>query len=202
MATVLELKARLDALLSTAQRETADIDLFAPIPESEECPVCMIPLPYAAQGHEIVFHSCCGKSICSGCNTLTEAKKGAQMHDLKCAFCRQPMVKNGMKELKKLMKKNVPEAFVQMAHEHKIGHRVLQSDTKALQMYIRAAELGNTEAYYKIGFFHDGGIAVEQDTPKAFEFYEVAAKKGSISATKILQYYTSVLRIMNCVSNM
>ena len=43
----LELKARLDTLLSTAQAETADIDLFATIDiqEREECPICMIPLP-------------------------------------------------------------------------------------------------------------------------------------------------------------
>ena len=45
MATNLELEARLDNLLSTAQAETAAIDLYAPIAEREECPICMIPLP-------------------------------------------------------------------------------------------------------------------------------------------------------------
>ena len=40
----LELEARLDNLLATAQKETADIDLFAPIPDKNECPMCMIPL--------------------------------------------------------------------------------------------------------------------------------------------------------------
>jgi len=44
MAT-LELEARLDNLLATAQTETADIDLLAPLPEREECPICLIPLP-------------------------------------------------------------------------------------------------------------------------------------------------------------
>ena len=42
----LELEARLDNLLSTAQAETANIDLFAPIQEKEECPICLIPLPF------------------------------------------------------------------------------------------------------------------------------------------------------------
>ena len=39
----LELEARLDNLLATAQEETAD--MFAPIPEKEECPICLLPLP-------------------------------------------------------------------------------------------------------------------------------------------------------------
>jgi hypothetical protein len=64
MAT-LDLEARLDNLLATAQEETKDIDLFAPIQEREECPICMIPLPM--RDDETVFKLCCGKVICSGC---------------------------------------------------------------------------------------------------------------------------------------
>jgi len=52
----LELEARLDNLLSTAQDETKDIDLFAPIVEREECPICMIPLPI--KDNEVVFMPC------------------------------------------------------------------------------------------------------------------------------------------------
>ena len=61
----LELEARLNNLLSTAQTETADSDIFAPIPEREECPICLIPLPLVEC--EISFYACCGKSICRGC---------------------------------------------------------------------------------------------------------------------------------------
>jgi len=35
----LELEARVDNLLATAQAETADIDLFAPILKRDECPI-------------------------------------------------------------------------------------------------------------------------------------------------------------------
>ena len=52
MAAVLELKARLDNLLATAQEETKDI--FAPITKKEECPMCLIPLPF--NEGEIMFH--------------------------------------------------------------------------------------------------------------------------------------------------
>jgi len=60
-----ELEARLDNLLATARAETANIDLFAPIPEREECPLCMIQLPF--KEIETVFKPCCGKLICKGC---------------------------------------------------------------------------------------------------------------------------------------
>ena len=83
----LELEARLDNLLSTAQTETADIDLFAPIPEREECPICMIPFHIEEGG--VIFMSCCGKNVCKGCickNVITDDQAGAEH---KCAFCRQ-----------------------------------------------------------------------------------------------------------------
>ena len=103
-----ELEARLDNLLSTAQEETADIDLFTPIiiTEREECPICMIPLPIDQS--ETTFAICCGKCICRGCSykqTLTEMKKGVPDHEQKCAFCCQLDPKNHVKALKKLMKK-------------------------------------------------------------------------------------------------
>ena len=47
MTTSLEIEARLDNLLSTAQAETENIDLFAPITDAdrEECPICLLPFP-------------------------------------------------------------------------------------------------------------------------------------------------------------
>lgn len=78
---------------------------------------------------------------------------------------------------------------MQMAQEHKSGERVLRSDRKSLEMYIRAAELiGNDYGYVfeKIGHYLFGGFAVETNKSKAMEFYKVAAKKGSIEAHLIL----------------
>jgi len=59
---------------------------------------------------------------------------------------------------------------------------MLQSYTRALEMYICAAELGNAEAFEKIGSCYHTGIAVEEDKSKALEYWEVAAKKGCIKA--------------------
>ena len=144
----LELEARLENLLSTGQKETANIDLFAPIPEREECPICMIPLPLEEDG--ITFMQCCGKTICCGCtnkNMNNERKKGDKP---KCAFCRRPLTKaekEYMKEIKRLMKNDNPDAFMHMAARYRSGEDgVLQSNTKALEMYIRSAELGKAQA--------------------------------------------------------
>ena len=192
----LELEARLDNLLSTSQKETEDIDLFAPIviSEREECHICMIPLPLDES--ETNFMSCCGKSICNGCTykeVLNDLKSGISSHalldKLKCAFCRQAagtMNENTIKATKKLMKTNNPQAYMQMASYYKRGEGVFQSDTKALEMRIRAAELGNAWAYSFIGDHYVRGNAVEQDTSKALAFLEVAAKKGSIYAHRQL----------------
>ena len=176
----LELQARLDNLLSIAQAETADIDLFAPIiiVERDECPICMIPLHINET--ETVFMSCCGKQICGGCiftHKMTDFMNGVPIHEMKCAFCCQPTPTKVIKCLKKLMKKNNPGAFMQMADHYKRGQEVFQSDTKSLEMLIRAAELGNAKAFVHIGYHYK-----EEDMSKALEFWEVAAKKGSVRA--------------------
>lgn len=176
---ILELEARIDNLLSTAQTETDDIDIFAPIVLREECPICLLLHPI--NEGEVQFMPCCGKKICSGCvykNVITEDEKGATAEEFKCAFCRRK-VGDGVKALKKLLKKNSHEAHLQMAYKYQFGELEFQSDTKALEMFIKAAELGNPQAYAMIGTYCQGGIVVRQDRSKALEFYEVAAKKGS-----------------------
>ena len=184
----LELEARLDNLLSTSQEETNDIDLFAPIAEKEECPICMIPLPIV--DNETIFMKCCGKCICKGCmykNLITEGKKIEVIEDYKCAFCCQPPIhpKNQVKALKKLMKNNNPEAFIQMATNYEEGEGVIQSDTRALEMSIRAAELDHAEGFTHIGLCYKEGTTVERDLSKSIEFLEVSAKKGSVRGSQI-----------------
>jgi len=188
----LELEARLDKLLSTAQEETKDIDLFAPIniEEREECPICLIPFPI--ENNEIIFKICCGKNICIGCvekHVSTEIHNGVPIEDYKCAFCCQLTLSGPprVKALKKLMKRNYPDAFIEMGVIYERGkYGVLQSNTKALEMLIRAAELGYVDAFRKIGYNYMNGNLVEQDKSKAVEFYEVSAKKGSVKAHKNL----------------
>ena len=181
----LELKARLDNLLSTAQAETSHIDVLAPIivADREECPLCMIPI--SIKPKETIFKHCCGKHICVGCSvaqSMNDLKNRVPDHKKKCAFCRQQSPKNTIKALKKLMKKNNPNAFMAMAGRYRTGDGVIQSDTKMLEMHIRAAELGDAKAFGAIGLHYLEGIGVEQDRSEELSFYEVAAKKGDIQA--------------------
>jgi len=179
----LELEARLDNLLATGQKETADIDILTPITEREECPICMIPLPLRED--EIEFKICCGKRICIGCSykqKLNDNKNGVPKSEQKCAFCCQLSPTNHIKAMKKLMKKNNSNAFIQMANHYKTGDGVMQSNTRALEMYIRAAELGDTRAFGMIGQYY----FMTQNTSKAVEFWAVSAKKGSYYAHSLL----------------
>ena len=91
-----------------------------------------------------------------------------------------------IKALKRLMKRGSNGAFMKMAYHYKNGSNgVFQSDTKALEMRIRAAELGYTKAYVAIGVDYQTGTLVAEDLSKALEYYEVAAKKGSVQATAL-----------------
>ena len=201
----LELEARLDNLLVTAQEETAHIDLFTPIPEREECPICMIPLPIGEEG--TIFMKCCGKTICRGCGykaVETDEKNGVDPFMMgMCAFCRQPPIhpKNQIKALKKLMKKNNPKAFVIMATRYEEGNSVIQSDTKSLEMRIRAAELGSAQAIGLIGKFYEVGRVVEQNMSKVFEFLEVSAKKRSVLAHHLLALYEEDINIQKSIKH-
>jgi len=188
----LELEARLDNLLSIAQEELEGVNLFAPVAEREECPICLIPLPLREK--ETIFMKCCGKSICTGCihkHVMANIKKGVPLKGYKCAFCCQSDPKNRIKALKKLMKNNNPQAFIQMATQYEEGRGLLQSDTRSLEMYIRAAELGRAQAYAAIGEYYLSGIAVEQDASKAMVYNEVAAKKGYVIAHSWLASFHS-----------
>jgi len=110
--TTLELGARLDNLLFTAKEETKDIDLFAPFPDREECPICMIPLPIDMS--EAKFRLCCGKMICDGCiykevcTDVEKTKVDRSKPTGLCAFCRLPPVPGNteIKCLRKLTKNN------------------------------------------------------------------------------------------------
>ena len=190
MAAVLELEAQLDNLLTTSQKETIDIDLFAPITDREECPICMLPLPY--DDNEITFMPCCGKHICSGCihkGVLTDLANGTPKHETaKCSFCRQKP-KNSIKELKKLMKRDNSQAFMQMVFRYNQGEGVIQSDTRALEMLTKAAEFGEAEAFAQLGKYYENGNVIEQDLSKSLEFYELGAKKGSINCHQQLAVF-------------
>ena len=160
-----DLNNKLNELLLRGQTEVADIDLYAPIPPKEDCPICFLPLPI--RNDESCYMTCCGTVLCFGCI------HSSQVNGLKdlCAFCRQPFgdgIDNA--RVKKRMEHEDPIAFNEMARRHWMGKCGVEVNVrKALDLTIRAAELGMAEAYDVIsrGF-----------PSKARACLEVSAKKG------------------------
>ena len=64
-----------------------------------------------------------------------------------------------------------------------------QDDTKALQLFHRAAELGHVGAHHNIGCNYASGRGVDMDAMKAFHHWELAAMGG----------YTTARHYLGCV---
>ena len=70
--------------------EMRDGELFKLPPPNEDCPICLLPLPLLGSG--IVYKTCCGKIICSGCHHApVKDNLGNEIIGEKCPFCRTPV---------------------------------------------------------------------------------------------------------------
>jgi hypothetical protein len=160
--------------------ELFDEKLFNKEPPEEECPICMLPLPLAAD--QITFHSCCGKDICNGCIRVMDESEGADL----CAFCRTPVAKSDKEQIERvnnLMEKGNPNAFCMLAGFYAEGRMGLpQNRAKANELYRKAGELGCALAYINLGNAYYYGEGVEIDTKKTKYFFELAAMNGNVWA--------------------
>ena len=157
--------------------------------ESEDCPICMVPLP-CVEDDENTFKSCCGQIICDGCiyaMHLDACEKGVE--DC-CAFCRTPLTTSmeiGTIRLKKLMAAGNPHAFNKVATCYFLGSLGFPQDAvKANELYFKAGELGSAEAYTNLACNYEMGRGVEIDFKKAKHYYELAAMNGCIQARRQL----------------
>jgi len=166
--------------------ELHDEKLFKQPPpkEEEDCPICMIRLPNLGSG--TAYMQCCGKIICSGCIHAFQsraANAGRLKEDNICPFCRTPMP-NSVEELIKQFEKRVvlndADAIYSMGSYYDRGQFGLpQNQAKKLELWHRAAELGNAEAHSSIGCSYRDGRGVEVNEKMATHYYELAAMGGS-----------------------
>lgn len=175
----------------------SDVDdkLFQHPPPKEDCPICMLPMPfdYGMYGVSMAFQACCGKLVCTGCILAAEdeMKKGT-MKEL-CLFCRVP-VPTSYEELEKRNKKrmslNDAEAFYTLGAEYERGSMIVQQNTKkAVELWKQGAELGSLTAIYQLGVCYFYGKGVEKDENKAIYHWKVAAIGGHERA----RYYLGAL---------
>jgi len=131
--------------------------------------------------------SCCGKTICSGCIYAVK-----NINDL-CPFCRIPPPnthKKVIEQIEKRINNNDPSAIYGLGSCYFAGlFSVPQNRAKALELYHRAGELGNGDAYFNIGNAYMSGVGVERDHRKAKHYYELAAIKGHVVARYNLGVY-------------
>jgi TPR repeat protein len=121
-----------------------------------------------------VYYPCCGKSICKGCE-YSFCKSG----NYKCPFCNSERDgktdEEHVDELMKRVEANDAASIYFLANDYRHGTNSLQQDhAKAMELYVRAANLGYKKAQNNLGgIYHDGG-----NLKKAKFHYEAAAMAG------------------------
>ena len=162
--------------------------LFNEPPPNEECPICMLLLPIAAEEHS--FESCCGKIICMGCihaMAMEEVRKGKKKEEMgMCPYCRTPETSSDEEDAKRLTKqieKGNAMACYNLAGRYADGIRGMRQDmTKANELWLKAGDLGCADAYFNLGISYGVGNGVEADKKKAKYYYELAAMMGNVTA--------------------
>jgi hypothetical protein len=166
----------------------SDEELFKQPPKKEEdCPICFLRMPSLDTGYK--YESCCGKVICSGC---IYANSKLHEDDL-CPFCRIPAPESDEEQVeraKKRMEVNDAHALFNLAQCYGDGTYGCQLNrAKALELYHRAGEMGNTDSYHNIGNAYLHGRGVERDMKKARHYWELAAIGGDAMARHNLGVY-------------
>ena len=182
---------RLDVLAKNLEEELKGADLFKPVPPFEDCAICLVRLPLVK--HDAMYKVCCGNIVCKACHIENEASINKQNEEkntskklaLTCPFCRKPASSSGDEEFARLQARclqNDHNALGIMGNAYHTGGGVAQDDLKALDYFIRAAEVGSPGACTSIGTFYDVGNGVAVDKRRAALFERVGALRGSAIA--------------------
>ena len=195
---------RLDVLVKKLEEELKGKDLFAPLPPTEDCAICLVPLSRIIT--ESRYQACCGNEICKAChrenkesiNKQNEENTGKKIA-LTCPFCREPEPTTGLGFLRQLQSrclKNDHIAFTSMGASYRGGNYcgTPKDDLKSLDCFIQAVELGSPEACCSIanGYREGNGVSVNEE--RAALFSQVGALRGDIAARHNIgwsEYYDS-----------
>jgi len=183
---------RLNALAKNLEEELKGADLFAPLPPTEDCAICLVPL--SRMNAEIRYMACCGKDICWACYKENEASINKQNKEksagkkiaFTCPFCREPEPAADLEFVRQIQARclqNDHVAFAQMGAVYRDGeYGQPKNDLKALDCYIRAAELGSPEACTTIGTSYREGCGVAANKERSALFERIGALGGDIVA--------------------
>ena len=165
--------------------ELRDEALFKDPPPKEDCPICFIPMPSkliccvslppatissvpindfvdANEGLANLsseqYYPCCGKSICRGCIHSFVSSDNIN----NCPFCKSERTgkthEEKAQEMMKRVEANDASAMCELSLYYHEGHGGLQQDQeRAIELLIRAVELGSTYAHFLLGNIYDKG---------------------------------------------
>ena len=191
-----EIRAGVEALIERLESETIDMELYGPLPEQEECPICFLPMPRSMGGH--VYMACCGKTLCGGCvHTANLINRKAKKNWALCAFCRSEAVQEEKAIVAKLSKraeKNDEQAIRNLAEKYLRGNSGQPKDeVMFFRLHLRAVELGSLASIYALAtHFHEGEDP--RDAAFAMQLATIAAKKGDLESYYLLGLIYQELR--------
>lgn len=166
-----------------------DLEALFKQPEpTEECPICMIPLPL--DRYYIFILICCGKRICSGCSFALAKERYECGRVDACPFCREEVPeepestddKTIVAKVEKLAEKGYGTAFHLLAQFYAQGMHVQRDVSKAVELYKKGGEHGCAEAYGNLARIYYHGENGEVDKKKAKHYYALAAMMGDVTA--------------------
>ena len=159
--------------------------LFKTPPPPEDCDICMLPLPPRASAN--TYYSCCGKTMCKGCDLAYHISDSNSKSDTKCPYCRKPTFAGSLEGIsnrfEERMKAGDANAYHEFGRKHWIGRDVTQDRHKAMELWHKAASMGCTAAYHDIcDAYYRGQGGVERDMKKCRYYCELAAMGGYVKA--------------------
>ena len=164
-----------------------DLEALFKQPEpTEECPICMIPLPLDRDDRVYtIIQLCCGKRICSGCSFAVE-KERRKRGQGGCPFCREEPESTDDKtivaKVEKLVEKGNGVAFHLLAQFYAQGMHVQRDVSKAAELYKKGGEHGCAESYGNLARIYYHWKNGEVDKKKAKHYYALAAMMGDVAA--------------------
>ena len=172
--------------------------LFKQPPPNKDCPICLLRLPTLASGS--VYNSCCGKIICCGCrHAPVYDNLGNEINEKKCPFCRTPAWRSHEESNERLLKRvelDDAEAIFTVGCDYRDGQFGFPQDyDKALELFVRAGDLGCNKSYNDVGHAYSNGKGVDVDKKKANHYYKLAAIGGMRMQGIILVIMSFVLVI-------
>ena len=125
--------------------------------------------------------------ICFGCDCApVKDNRGKVINEKKCPFCRTPAPYSD-EEYKERLQKRVEvgdaHAILTLGCYYRDGEDGFpQDDVKAFELFVRAGELGQADAYNGIGYAYESGRGAEIDKKKANHYFRLAAMGGDVYA--------------------